>query len=45
MLKVAYNELIQLWTQNCYYYVWEDFINKYELSDNQVNIINRLIKD
>ena len=45
MLKIAYDELIQAWTQDCYYYEWEEYIKKYELSDNQISKINRLIKD
>ena len=43
MLTAAYDELIQSWTQNCYYYEWNDFIKKYELSNNQISIIKRLI--
>ena len=45
LLKVTYDEMIQSWTQNCYYSEWEDFIKNYELSNNQISVIKRLIRD
>ena len=45
VLQYLFNELNQQWSINCYYYEWDDFLAKYNLSSNQFMTIKRLLRD
>lgn len=45
VLQYLFNEMMQSWTKNCYYYEWEEFLKRYELTQYQYNKITKLIKE
>lgn len=42
-LQNAYNDMMEAFSKNCYYYELQEFLKKYELSIFQAEKINRLI--
>jgi hypothetical protein len=45
VLSMLFKDLNNSWTQNCYYYEWDEFLSKYELSNNQYKIIKKLVEN
>ena len=42
-LENEHNNMLNSWTQNCYYYDWTEFLKRYDLSEYQVTKIKQLI--